>query len=122
LRKTLLNLAELNPYQVVKSMPELTVEELDAESDDVEITGTIKRLPTPRAVSTQYGQKRITTVVFEDETGEIDLTLWEEEIDAIEEGADVQIEGAYVREWADDIQLNIGRDGSIERTDEEEEE
>jgi replication factor A1 len=103
-------------------MPELTVEELDAESDDVEITGTIKRLPTPRAVSTQYGQKRITTVVFEDETGEIDLTLWEEEIDAIEEGADVQIEGAYVREWADDIQLNIGRDGSIERTDEEEEE
>ncbi len=100
-------------------MPELTVEELDAESDDVEITGTIKRLPTPRAVSTQYGQKRITTVVFEDETGEIDLTLWEEEIDAIEEGADVKIEGAYVREWADDIQLNIGRDGSIERTDEE---
>jgi len=100
-------------------MPELTVEELDAESDDVEITGTIKRLPTPRAVSTQYGQKRITTVVFEDETGEIDLTLWEEEIDAIEEGADVMIEGAYVREWADDIQLNIGRDGSIERTDEE---
>ncbi len=100
-------------------MPELTVEELDAESDDVEITGTIKRLPTPRAVSTQYGQKRITTVVFEDETGEIDLTLWEEEIDAIEEGADVKIEGAYVREWADDIQLNIGRDGAIERTDEE---
>ncbi|MFQ3308062.1 MAG: replication factor A1 [Candidatus Nanohaloarchaea archaeon] len=100
-------------------MPELTVEELDAESDDVEITGTIKRLPTPRAVSTQYGQKRITTVVFEDETGTIDLTLWEEEIDAIEEGADVQIEGAYVREWADDIQLNIGRDGSIETVEEE---
>lgn len=100
-------------------MPELTVEELDAESDDVEITGTIKRLPTPRAVSTQYGQKRITTVVFEDDTGEIDLTLWEEEIDAIEEGADVKIEGAYVREWADDIQLNIGRDGSIQQVDEE---
>ena len=95
-------------------MPELTVEELEADSDNVEIEGTIKKLPTPRAVSTQYGQKRIVTVVFEDDTGEIDLTLWEEEIDAIEEGADVQIEGAYVREWADDIQLNIGRDGNIE--------
>ena len=95
-------------------MPELTVEELEADSDDVEIEGTIKKLPTPRAVSTQYGQKRIVTVIFEDDTGEIDLTLWEEEIDAIEEGAEVQIEGAYVREWADDIQLNIGRDGDIE--------
>ena len=101
-------------------MTEYTVEELDAEGDDVEITGRIAELPTPRAVSTRYGQKRIVTVVFEDDTGQVDLTLWEEEIDAIEEGAEVQIEGAYVREWADDIQLNISRDGSIERIDEEE--
>lgn len=99
-------------------MTEYTVEELDAEADDVEIEGEIAELPTPRAVSTRYGQKRIVTVVFEDETGKIDLTLWEEEIDAIEEGAEVRIEGAYVREWADDVQLNISRDGSIERTDE----
>jgi OB-fold nucleic acid binding domain. len=98
-------------------MTEMTVEELNPEADEVEITGTIKELPTPRAVSTRYGQKRITTVVFEDETGEIDLTLWEEEIDAIEEGAEVHITGAYVREWADTIQLNIGRDGNIEQVE-----
>jgi len=99
-------------------MAELTVEELSPEDDDVEITCTIAELPTPRAVSTRYGQKRITTVTFEDETGKIDLTLWEEEIDAIEEGVNVQITGAYVREWADDIQLNIGRDGNIEQIEE----
>lgn len=99
-------------------MTEMTVEELDPEADDVEITGEIAELPTPRAVSTRYGQKRIVTVVFEDETGKVDLTLWEEEIDAIEEGAEVQIEGAYVREWADDIQLNISRDGTIEQVEE----
>jgi replication factor A1 len=98
-------------------MTEKTVEELSPESDDVEITGTIKELPTPRAISTQYGQKRIVTAVFEDDTGEIDLTLWEEEIDAIEEGAEVHITGAYVREWADTIQLNIGRDGDIEQVE-----
>lgn len=99
-------------------MTEMNVEELTPEADDVEITGTIAELPTPRAVSTRYGQKRITTVIFEDDTGSIDLTLWEEEIDAIEEGAKVKIEGAYVREWADDIQLNIGREGSIETVEE----
>lgn len=95
-------------------MVEKTVEELGPEDNDVEITGTIKELPTPRAVSTQYGQKKIVTCTFEDDTGDIDLTLWEEEIDAVEEGDEVQITGAYVREWADDIQLNIGRDGNIE--------
>ena len=99
-------------------MTEMTVEELDPEAEDVEITGEITELPTPRAVTTKYGQKRITTVTFEDETGTIDLTLWEEEIDAIEEGVKVQITGAYVREWADDIQLNIGRDGDIEKVEE----
>jgi len=98
-------------------MPEMTVEELGPEADDVEIEGKIAELPTPRAVSTRYGQKRIVTVVFEDDTGNIDLTLWEEEIDEIEEGAKVHIEGAYVREWADDIQLNIGRDGEIEQVE-----
>lgn len=99
-------------------MAESTVEELSPEDDDVEITGTIAELPTPRAVSTRYGQKKITTVTFEDETGTIDLTLWEEEIDAIKEGVNVKITGAYVREWADDIQLNIGRDGDIEQIEE----
>ncbi len=99
------------------AMVEKNIEDLTPEDDDVEITGTVTELPTPRAVSTQYGQKRITTVTFEDDTGEIDLTLWEEEIDAIEEGADVRIEGAYVREWGDDIQLNISREGSIEQVE-----
>ena len=99
-------------------MTEMTVEELTPEADEVEITGEITELPTPRAVTTKYGQKKITTVIFEDDTGNIDLTLWEEEIDAIEEGAKVHITGAYVREWADDIQLNIGRDGDIEQVEE----
>lgn len=99
-------------------MPEMNVEELSPEADNVEITGKISELPTPRAVSTRYGQKKIVTVVFEDETGSIDLTLWEEEIDAIEEGSKVHIKGAYVREWAEDIQLNIGRDGDIEQVEE----
>lgn len=96
-------------------MTEYTVEELDPEADDVEITGEIAELPTPRAVSTQYGQKRIVTVVFEDNTGKVDLTLWEEEIDEVEEDAEVEIEGAYVREWADGVQLNISKDGSIQK-------
>jgi replication factor A1 len=98
-------------------MTELTVEELSPEDDDVEITGTIAELPRPRAVSTKYGQKKITTCVFEDDTGTIDLTLWEEEIEAVEEGAEVRITGAYVREWGDTIQLNISRDGEIKKAE-----
>ena len=92
----------------------MKVEDLTAEDGDVEIEGTVTKLPTPRAVSTKYGQKRIVTAEFEDSSGSIDLTLWEEEIDEISQGDKVHIDGGYVREWGDDIQLNIGRDGGIE--------
>ncbi|WEL19734.1 OB-fold nucleic acid binding domain-containing protein [Candidatus Nanohalococcus occultus] len=95
-------------------MTEHTVENLTPEDDEVEITGKISELPKPRAVSTKYGQKKITVATFEDETGSIGLTLWEEEIDSINEGSNVKITGAYVREWGNDVQLNISRDGKIE--------
>ncbi|EHK00594.1 hypothetical protein HRED_03289 [Candidatus Haloredivivus sp. G17] len=73
-------------------MPEMNVEELSPEADKVEITGKISELPTPRAVSTRYGQKKIVTVVFEDdyrETVRIELQeesgIEPEKIDAIKD-------------------------------------
>lgn len=95
----------------------MPIEDLDVESEDVELEAEIKDIRTPRIVSTKYGQKRITLATLEDESGEIDVTLWEEQIDAVEEGEKVKVEGAYTREWADKIQLNIPRDGNIETTD-----
>ena len=92
----------------------MNIENLDVESDDVELEATIKDIKTPRAVSSKYGQKRITVATLEDDTGEIQVTLWEEQIDAVEEGAEVVVSGAYTRDWAGDLQLNIPRSGSIE--------
>lgn len=91
----------------------MDIADLTVESEDVELEGTIKDIKTPRAVSSKYGQKRITLATIEDDTGEIQVTLWEEQIDAVEEGADVKVTGAYTRDWAGDLQLNIPRDGEI---------
>lgn len=91
----------------------MNISDLTVESEDVELEATIKDIKTPRAVSSKYGQKRITVATLKDDTGEIQVTLWEEQIDAVEEGANVQVEGAYTRDWAGDLQLNIPRDGDI---------
>lgn len=91
----------------------MKIKDLTVESDGVELEAKVKELKTPRAVSSKYGQKRITVATLKDETGEIEATLWEEQIDAVEEGATVKVEGAYTRDWAGDLQLNIPRDGSI---------
>ncbi|MCJ7479384.1 MAG: OB-fold nucleic acid binding domain-containing protein [Candidatus Nanohaloarchaeota archaeon QJJ-7] len=92
----------------------MDIKDLTVESEDVELEAKIKDIETPRVVSGKYGQKKITVANLEDDTGEIQVTLWEEQIDAVEEGAEVKVEGAYTRDWAGDLQLNIPRDGNIE--------
>lgn len=84
------------------------------ESEDVELDAVIRDIQTPRIVTGKYGQKKITLATLEDDTGEIPVTLWEEQIEAVEEGAEVHVEGAYTRDWAGSLQLNIPRQGSIE--------
>ncbi len=93
----------------------MSIDELTVESEDVELEATIKDIQTPRAVTGKYGQKRITIATLEDETGEIPVTLWEEQIDAVRnrEGARVKVTGAYTRDWVGDLQLNIPREGTI---------
>lgn len=91
----------------------MNIADLTVESENVELEATIKEIQTPRAVTGKYGQKRITLATLEDETGEIPVTLWEEQIDAVEEGARVRVSGAYTRDWVGDLQLNIPRAGSI---------
>ncbi|MDY6761741.1 MAG: OB-fold nucleic acid binding domain-containing protein [Candidatus Nanohaloarchaea archaeon] len=95
----------------------MEIEDLTVESEDVELEATIRDIETPRAVVGKYGQKRITVAILEDDSGEIQVTLWEEQIDAVEEGATVTVSGAYTRDWAGDLQLNIPRDGSIDVVD-----
>jgi replication factor A1 len=85
--------------------------------EDVELEATITDIQTPRIVSGKYGQKKITLATLEDDTGEIQVTLWEEQIDEVEEGAPVRVTGAYTRDWAGDLQLNIPWDVSIELVD-----
>ncbi|MDY6774245.1 MAG: OB-fold nucleic acid binding domain-containing protein [Candidatus Nanohaloarchaea archaeon] len=92
----------------------MDIEDLTVESEDVELEATIEDIEVPRVVSGKYGQKKITVAELEDGTGEIQVTLWEEQIDAVEEGETVKVEGAYTRDWAGELQLNIPRDGSIE--------
>ncbi len=91
----------------------MDIADLDVESEDVSLEARVVDIRTPRLVNGKYGQKRITLATLDDGTGTIDVTLWEEQIDGLDEGATVRVEGAYTREWGGDLQLNIPRSGSI---------
>ena len=67
-----------------------------------------------REVNTKYGKKSVADITLEDETGQINLSLWEEKIDAVKVGDTVKLEGGYVTEFRDKIQLNLPRSGKME--------
>ena len=68
----------------------------------------------PRSVHTRYGSRSVADAELEDETGTIKLSLWEQQIDIVGVGDTVKINGAYVTEFSNHLQLNIPRSGVLE--------
>jgi ssDNA-binding replication factor A large subunit len=57
---------------------------------------------------------RVATAIIKDKTGEIQLTIWDEQIEKLKKGDKIKLTNAYVKEWQGEKQVNIGRIGSIE--------
>lgn len=68
-----------------------------------------------REVNTKYGKSRVCDALIKDETGEVNLTLWGEQIDMVKEGEEVEIQGGYTTEWQGEIKLNIPKKGAISK-------
>ena len=89
------------------------IKELTVGMSKVDVKGKIVETGDERQVMTKYGRKRVSDAILEDETGKIKISLWEEQIDTVKKGDTIEISGAYVSEFRDEMQLNIPRSGSL---------
>ncbi|MBI2084486.1 MAG: DNA-binding protein [Candidatus Aenigmarchaeota archaeon] len=80
----------------------------------ITIEAKVVEIGERRDVNTKYGVKSVADVVIEDETGQVKLSLWENQIDSVSEGDTISIKGAYVTQFRDTMQLNIPRTGGME--------
>ncbi|MHA1860382.1 MAG: single-stranded DNA-binding protein [Candidatus Asgardarchaeia archaeon] len=62
---------------------------------------------------------KVSEAVVGDETGVITMTLWDDQIDLLEEGKTYILKNGYIGFFKNTLRLNIGRYGSIENSDEE---
>ena len=58
-------------------------------------------------------QGRVCNAKIKDDSGEIALTLWNDDIDKINIGDRIKIENGYVNEWQGKIQLTLGKFGKM---------
>jgi replication factor A1 len=66
-------------------------------------------------VSKQDGvSHRVTEALIGDASGTVLLTLWDDAIDSVEEGASYKIGNAFTGVFQNTIRLNLGRNGTLE--------
>ena len=68
----------------------------------------------PREIITKFGTATtLTEAVLQDDSGTIKLTLWGKQSDGIENNQEVEIENGFVKEFREELQLTLGRKGTI---------
>ena len=92
----------------------MKISELQPKQGKVDIEVEVVKVEEPREFE-KFGQKgRVASATVKDESGEIKLTLWNDEIDQVKEGGKIKITNGYVNEYQGEKQLTAGRFGKLE--------
>ena len=92
----------------------MDIADIKAQQANVDVEGEISSLDEPRTVTTARGPARVVSGKLKDNTGEIILSLWNDQIDQVSVGDRIKITKGYVREYRGELQLSTGKFGSLE--------
>lgn len=92
----------------------MKINEITRGSSGISLEAKVVDKSESRKVNTKFGPRSVADITIEDDTGQMTLSLWEEKIDSVKIGDKIKIEGAYVTEFRDRMQLNIKRDSKLE--------
>ena len=99
----------------------MQVKDLQPRQGKVDIVLDIVDVGEPREFEKFGRAGRVTTAVAKDETGDIKLTLWNDDIEKVKAGDKIKITNGYVSEWQGEMQLSTGKFGTMEVVGESEE-
>ncbi len=99
----------------------LKVSQLSAGARGINIVVKVLEIGEARTVySRRDGREhRVADVLVGDETGVVLLSLWDDNIDKVQEGDVIEISNGYVSTFRNELRLNVGRYGSLRRSERE---
>ncbi len=93
----------------------MKIGELKAGTGNVNIEGEVITVDEPREVVTKFGKRtRVANATLKDDSGEITLSLWGDDIDKVKQGDKVKIENGWVSEFKGNLQVSAGKYGKLE--------
>ncbi|RLG75844.1 MAG: DNA-binding protein [Thermoprotei archaeon] len=91
----------------------MKVKDVKPGMNDINLVVRVVSVSKPRKVMTRYGEAMVASALVADETGEITLTLWRNQVNIVKPGYMIRIEGAFAKKFRDKLELNVGRRGRI---------
>ncbi|MBI2657927.1 hypothetical protein HYX08_04510 [Candidatus Woesearchaeota archaeon] len=92
----------------------MQIKDLKPKQGNVDVIVDVVDIGVPREFQKFGKAGRVSTAIAKDETGDIKLTLWNEDIDKVKAGDKIHITNGYVNEWQGEMQLTTGRMGKLE--------
>ena len=92
----------------------MKISELEFNQRKVEVEAVVQEIGEVKEFSKFGNPGRVTAATIKDDSGEVQLTLWNEQIDLVKKGDKIRITNGYIKEWQGEKQLNIGRYGELE--------
>jgi replication factor A1 len=93
----------------------MKIDELRNGMKEVNVEATVLEKSATREVMSRYKNEtyRVATALVGDDSGKIKLTLWNDQIEQVNENDNVKIENGYITSFRGEIQLNIGKYGKL---------
>lgn len=91
----------------------MEIKDLQARQGDVDIIADVVDKEEVREFEKFGKTGRVCNAKIKDETGEVKLTLWNDDIDKVNVGDRVHVEKGYVGEWQGELQLTTGKFGTL---------
>ena len=79
----------------------------------INVVGKVERKAIPRMVETKNGPTKVCGAFLKDETGEVRLTLWDSDVERIQNGYTIKVRNGYARTFRGEKYLSSGFYGSI---------
>ncbi len=92
----------------------MEIKDLQANKGNIDVVVKVIAKEEPRTFEKFGKAGRVCTVKVKDDSGEIKVTLWNEDVDKIGVGDKVHIQNGWCSEYKGEKQLSTGKFGKIE--------
>lgn len=90
----------------------------ELEGTEMSVSMVVKIVYVDRkTINTKTGPKNIVSGIIGDETGTAPFTIWSDSVE-LDKGRVYTFKNAYTKKWQDQVQINIGKSGSVVPNDE----